>query len=161
MQTTQQNQLPISRRDFLTTGMLFFLFSLTLYINRGGSFGLSTWWHAPELVSTIANVITIIILIIGFIISVFCLIGSYLPTWANNTQTRLTIHQRFMVWAKPIYITFFSLAFFFNFYISWVQKLVGVAKDATVFYIVTAVGLIWVWAIVQNQNRIRRNLPTK
>lgn len=50
-----QNQLSVSRREFLTIGIIFFLFSLTLYIYRGSPFAFSVWqftWHAPELVST-------------------------------------------------------------------------------------------------------------
>lgn len=94
---TPQNQLSVSRREFMTTGIIFFLFSLTLYIYGGSSFVFTAWrftWHAPELVSAIVNGLEIFVLIIGSVISVFCLVGSFLPRYANLLLNILSKHER-------------------------------------------------------------------
>ena len=150
-----QNQSPISRREFLTTGMLFFLFSLTLYIFRAVPAVFTFWvinWQIPLPIWATTNVI---IIIVSSIISFVCLIGSFFTNGTNDLLKLVTSNEKVMSWAKPAFVSFFSVAFFCNFYLSWVQKLVGVAKEQITFYIIFAVGLFWVWAIVQTPKKVR------
>jgi ABC-type multidrug transport system fused ATPase/permease subunit len=156
---TPQNQLSVSRREFLTTGIIFFLFSLTLYIYGGSPFVFTAWkftWHAPELVSAIVNGLGIFVLIVGSVISVFCLVGSFLPRYANSLLNMLASHKRLMRWSSDGFVAFFPLAFLLNFFTSWIQKFVGVAKNEIVFFLIFAIGLIWTAAIVVSQERRRR-----
>ena len=154
-----QNQLSVSRREFLTTGIIFFLFSLTLYIYGGNPFVFTAWkftWYAPEPVSAIVNGLEIFVLIIGSVISIFCLVGSFLPRYANHLLNMLARHGRLMRWSRDGFVAFFPLAFLLNFFTSWIQKLVGVAKNEVVFFLIFAIGLIWTAAIVVSQERRRR-----
>ncbi len=154
MQNTPQNQLLVSRRESLTIGIIFFLFSLTLYIYIGQPFELVIWkwtWHAPELVSAIMNVIQILVLIIGSVVSVFCLIGAFFPNWANSLLNVLASHRRLLRLARSIFVGLFPIAFLLNFFVSWIPKLAGVAKNEVAFFIVFAIGLIWAWAITHNR----------
>jgi hypothetical protein len=154
----QHTPFSFAKKEFLTTGILFFLFSITLYIYHGSPFTFSVGgfnWTAPEIVSTIVNWLVIIVLIVGSIISIFCLFGSYSPQKANNILNMLARYEKLMRRARDVFIVIFPFAFLLNFYASWVQKLVGVAKDEIVFFIVFAIGLIWTWAIIQSQERRR------
>lgn len=151
-----QDQLSVPRREFLTTGVIFFLFSLTLYIYRGSPFVFTAWkvtWHAPELVSAIVNGLEIFVLIIGSVISVFCLVGSFLPRYANRMVIILARRRRLKRWLQDGFGAFFPLAFLLNFFTSWIQKLVGVAKNEVIFFLIFAIGLIWTAAIVVSQKR--------
>jgi len=155
----EKTLIPVSRREFLTTGILFFLFSLTLYIYGGSPFVFNVWkftWNAPELVSAIVNWLVIFVLVVGAIISVFCLIGSFWYSFANRLLNKLASHKKLMSLAKDGFIAFFPFAFLLNFFTSWVRNLVGVAKNEIVFFLVFAIGLIWTAAIIVSQERRRR-----
>ena len=152
----QQTQYSVSKREFLTTGIIFFLFSITLYVYRGSQFVFEFWkwtWHGPTLVSSILNVVTIFVLAIGALISVSCLTGTFKPSLINNTLNRFSSHRRLNIQTRDAYLAFFSLAFLLNFYVAFVQKLVGVAKNPIVFLMVFAIGLIWTYAIATGQGR--------
>jgi len=151
-------QSSISKREFLTTGIVFFFFSLALYIAMGAPFEVTLWnftWHAPDWASTVQYLISIIVLVIGSFIAASCLVGAFSPKTINNLLNKLAEHRSLMNWGKYGYTILFSLAFMLNFFLSWVQKLVGVAKTPTVFYLIFAVGIIFLGAIIASQERRR------
>lgn len=151
----QQVNLPIQKKDYLNAGILFFLFSTTLYIYGDNQFVLEFWkwtWHAPFFISLCLFIMTQFVLVCGTIISICCLIGIIKPNIIERLLNSLSKHQRFMKQLKDIYIPFFSLAFLLNFYMSFIQKLSGVIRTPIVFFIVFIFGLTWGF-IIANQKR--------
>jgi hypothetical protein len=147
----------ISKREFLATGILFFLFSVSLFTYMGGPFVWPLWegvtWHGPVWLSTFKSVVSIIVLVITSVIALSCLVGAFSSERINSVLNKLTERPKLLTWWEFGYTTLFFLAFMLNFFLSWVQKLVGVAKKPITFYIIFAVGCIFLAAIIVSQER--------
>lgn len=155
----RQNLLSFSKREFVTTGVLFFLFSLTLYIYGGTPFVFKIWdfsWQASDLVSTTIIWLTRAVLIIGSVISLFCLIGGYSAKAVNKLLNGLASHEKLMRQFRYVFTASFAFAFLLNFYASWVQKLSGVAKNEVLFIVVFVIGIIWTGAIIHSEEGKKR-----
>jgi hypothetical protein len=156
-----QARFSISKREFLATGILFFLFSVSLFTYMGGPFVWPLWagvtWHGPVWLSTLKSVVSIIVLVITAVIALSCLVGAFSSKLINRVLNKLTERPKLWTWGEFGYTTLFFLAFMLNFFLSWVQKLVGVAKNPIIFYIILAVGCIFLAAIIVSQERKRGN----
>jgi len=147
---SSRHQSEVSRREFLTTGVLFLLFSVTLYIYGRGPFELSfnTWtWEGPVWLSSIHNTITILLCVLSAIISFSCLVGAFHPKSINSLLDSL---EGYASWRKIR--LYFGLLYFFaflvSFFKSFVEGLGGVASQELLFFTLFGIGIAWSAAIL-------------
>lgn len=147
---TSRHQSEVSRREFLTTGVLFLLFSVTLYLYGRGPFELhfGTWtWGGLAWLSSIHNGITILICVLSAVISFSCLVGAFHPKSINNLLDSLDGYANW----RRIRLCFgllYFFAFIVTFFKSFVEGLGGVASQEPPFFALFGIGLAWSVAIL-------------
>ena len=138
----------IKRTDFMSTGILFLFFAVTLFLYGGGKlvipiFGITL--AAPDWLNTILNIVTYIVIGLSGLISLICLIGIFIPKGMNTLLLRVK-NSKLGV-AKTSYYQLYYWAILLNFFISWLRGLSALATKEPLFYSLFSVGLIWVIAI--------------
>jgi hypothetical protein len=141
----------VTRREFLTTGVLFLFFSVTLYVYGRGpfelSFGHSWTWQGPDWLSNIHNTIAVLLCALSAIVAVLCLVGAFRPESVNRLLDFLEGHAS---WRKirPYFGLLYFFAFLVSFFRSFVEGLAGVAGQVPLFILLFGIGLAWMAAII-------------
>ncbi len=142
-----ENYPEISRRQFLVSGILFFIFSSTLFIYRGSPFVLSffSWsWQAPTIVSDIIGIVQWILFAITIIIWLSCLVGVFSPKTINLALFRI---EKYGSRLRGLFNIIYFYAIFINFIVASLRALVGVAKQPWLFYVLFLFAIVWMFII--------------
>lgn len=135
----------ISKRDFLTTGTLFFIFFTTLCIYGRTPFKLSFLNWSREYLgwpSTVYHMVNISLIVLAGLVSLVCLIGMFTPKRVNNILH--LVFQR-VSWQKALVVfeILYFAAFTLNYFMSWIQSMVALANVEWMFFVIYGFGFIW------------------